>query len=152
MWLAVEESSYKLSADLDRTPVLRFDYVRDATSTPGAHIQVHAHRGALSHLLSRAGHPDAHDMSHLHVPVGGPRFRPSLEDVLQFLVAECRFDHVRGWRRAIDVGREEWRRIQACAVARDFPQEAAETLRRLGYSVTAPTLEPEASQRALLIW
>jgi hypothetical protein len=33
-WLAVDQSYYVLSADLDRTPVLRFDYVRDARTAP----------------------------------------------------------------------------------------------------------------------
>jgi hypothetical protein len=151
-WLAVDQSSYVLSADLDRTPVLRFDYVRDAHTAPSAHVQLHAHRGALSHLLSKAGHPHAHDMSKLHIPVGGARYRPAVEDVLQFLVQECQFDALPDWRDAVDAGRERWRRRQACAVARDFPHEAARTLRDLGYLVENPPAAAAPSLRALRAW
>jgi hypothetical protein len=91
-WLAVEQSTYCLYAKLDRAPVLRIDYRRDMNKAPAAHVQVHGHRGALSHLLSQAGHPTPHDMASLHIPVGGARFRPCLEDFIQFLITECRFD------------------------------------------------------------
>ncbi|MGH3874169.1 MAG: hypothetical protein ACRDSR_22155 [Pseudonocardiaceae bacterium] len=56
-FLAVEESTYQLIAQVDRAPIIRFEYERGATSKPRAHVQVHAHRGALSHLLSQARHP-----------------------------------------------------------------------------------------------
>lgn len=151
-WLAVDASRYELKALLDRTPVLRWDYVRDAHTVPAAHINVHAHRGALSHLLSQSGHPSAHDMAKLHVPLGGARFRPCLEDVLQFLISECRFDSIDGWRTAVEAGRADWRRTQTKAVARDLPQVAAETLEDLGYQVTLPQTPLTHSQRALTRW
>lgn len=152
-WLAVEQSTFGLYANLDRTPVLRFDYVRDAKRSPSAHVQVHAHRGALSHLLSQAGHAQAHDMSKLHVPVGGARFRPCLEDVVQFLIEECFFDSLPTWTAAVERGRAKWRVTQASAVARDFPEEAAGTLRRLGYVVREPEEGvPERSARAMFTW
>jgi hypothetical protein len=40
-------------------------------------------------------------MSDLHFPVGGSRFRPSLEDVLDMLVRELGVDHEPGWRDAL---------------------------------------------------
>jgi hypothetical protein len=103
-YLAVERSSFGLLAALDRTPVLRIDYRRDMYAAPAAHVQVHAHRGALSHLLSRAGHPHPHDMSALHIPIGGARFRPCLEDFIQFLIAECKFDSLPGWLDCVQKG------------------------------------------------
>lgn len=75
-------------------------------------------------------------MESLHVPVGGGRFRPCLEDVIEFLVVECRFDSQEGWRAAVQTGREQWRRTQTRTVVRDSPIEAADTLRALGYTVT----------------
>jgi hypothetical protein len=151
-YLAVERSSFGLLAALDRTPVLRIDYRRDMHTAPAAHIQVHAHRGALSHLLSRAGHPFPHDMSALHIPVGGARFRPCLEDFIQFLIAECRFDSLSRWEACVQAGRERWRRRQAAAVTRDMPEEAARVLRELGYKVESPEPPPEDVQKALYNW
>jgi len=118
--------------------VLRFDFARDMYKVPGAHVQVHAHRGALSHLLSRTGHRAPHDMSSLHIPVGGARFRPGLEDVLQFLIEECQFDHKEDWKPHVEVGRAAWRRRQLASAIRDAPSEAVGVLRDLGYEVDEP--------------
>ncbi len=137
-FLAVEESTYQLIAQVDRAPIMRFEYERGATSKPRAHVQVHAHRGALSHLLSQARHPTPHSMESLHLPVGGDRFRPCLEDVIEFLVVECKFDCQEGWRAASEAGRERWRRMQTRTAVRDSPSEAAAALQALGYTVAAP--------------
>jgi hypothetical protein len=152
-WLAIESSSFSLVASLDRAPVIRFDYLREPTTAPAAHVQVHAHRGALTHLLSQAGHPKPHDIGALHIPVGGARFRPCLEDVLQFLITDCRFDGHPNWQQAVLAGRERWRRVQARAVTRDFPAEAVETLIALGYEVTPPSGgHPPSPEKALRGW
>ena len=137
-YLAVEKSTIKLTALVDRAPIFRFEYERDAHSKPAAHIQVHGHRGALSHLLSRARHETPHSMEALHLPVGGSRFRPCLEDVLQFLIEDFGFDAKPGRRTAVAEGRERWRRYQLRAAVRDAPSDAADTLRLLGYTITDP--------------
>jgi len=151
-YMAVEESAFALLAALDRTPVLRVHYYRSPRGKPSAHLHVHGHRGALSHLLSRAGHDTPHDISSLHIPVGGSRFRPCLEDFLQFLVQECRFDSVPGWQQAVEDGRERWRCLQVAAIVRDVPEEAARVLRELGYAVEPPDPVPAASAKALRTW
>lgn len=151
-YLAIEHSTFVLLANIDRTPVIRFDYLRDMHSAPSAHIQVHAHRGALSHLLSQAGHPTPHDMAALHVPVGGARFRPCLEDFIQFLIQECRFDSCEGWREVVELGRERWRRRQLASVVRDVPDEAARVLKELGYEVVPPAEAKPPSAKALRNW
>jgi hypothetical protein len=152
-WLAVESSSYALIAQLDRIPVIRFDYLRHPGPRPGAHIQVHAHRGALTHLLSKSGHAKPHDISSLHIPVGGARLRPCLEDVIQFLIAECGFDAVPGWQARLNEGRAEWRRGQVKALVRDFPAEAVDTLERLGFTVAPPAEGlPATLDKALHTW
>jgi hypothetical protein len=154
-YLAVHEANYHLIANLDRTPIIRFEYEREGRSKPRAHVQVHAHRGALSHLLSRSGHPSPHTMEALHLPVGGERFRPILEDVIEFLVVECRFSAKPEWRRAAEEGRERWRRLQTRTAVRDCPSSAVEALRALGYRVTAPALQediPEDDVARLRRW
>jgi hypothetical protein len=135
-YLAVHESTYQLIASLDRAPIIRFEYEREGRTKPRAHVQVHAHRGALSHLLSRSGHPSPHSMESLHPPVGGERFRPILEDVIEFLVVECRFTALAGWRIPVAEGRERWRRLQTRTAVRDCPSEAVVALRSLGFQVS----------------
>ena len=153
-WLAVESSKFVIAAKLDSTPIFRFEYVRRPVTCPSAHVQIHAHRGALTHLLSRANHDKPHDISALHIPVGGARFRPCVEDVIEFAVADCGFDSLKNWREAVNAGRARWRRIQAKAVVRDFPAEAAEVLRdAYGYDVRPPVAgHPESGEKALHDW
>lgn len=137
-WLAVEHSTFELKARIDRAPIIRWDYDRDAHSKPSSHVQVTAHRGALSHLLSQLGHPTPHSLESLHIPTGGERFRPCLEDVVEFLIVDCGFRGKCAWRRVVREGRAKWRRIQTGVVVRDAPAVAADVLRRMGYTVTLP--------------
>ncbi|WP_330272295.1 hypothetical protein OG205_35765 [Lentzea sp. NBC_00516] len=137
-YLAVFKSYVKLGSSVDRIPLIRWEYERDAHSKPCAHIQVHAHRGALSHLLSKTGHSTPHSMESLHLPVGGARFRPALEDLIEFLIRDCKLSAKPGWRDAVLEGRERWRRYQARTVVRDMAAEAADVLRGLGYTVLPP--------------
>jgi hypothetical protein len=118
--------------------LLRCDYERSMHTAPGAHRQVSAERGAFSQLLARAGHKTPHDLGSLHLPVGGHRFRPCLEDFLQFLIQECMIDHRRYWRKAVEDGRQRWRLRQAGAVARDTPKVAVRVLTELGYEIKSP--------------
>ena len=66
-YLAVEESTFNLLAVLDRAPVLGIHFRPESNVRPAAHVHFHGHRGALSHLLSQAGHEYPHDMSSLHI-------------------------------------------------------------------------------------
>lgn len=88
-FLAIDKSKMWMVAQVDATPLFRFEYLYDADWVPHSHIQVHGERGALSHLLSQTGRSKPHSMSTLHLPTGGSRFRPNLEDVVQFLVKDC---------------------------------------------------------------
>ena len=141
---------------LDRQPLLRLEYRADMHSAPVAHWQVHAERGAFSHLLTHAhahrpktvGKP--HDISSLHLPVGGERFRPSLEDVLQFLVSDCGVDYRPGWEDAVNQGRRNWRLLQLRATVRDGQDEAARVLRDLGWTVQAPSQREVTDNNAIL--
>jgi len=151
--IAVEHSSFVLKAKLDRAPIIRWDYDRDARMKPRSHVQITAHRGALSHLLSRLDHETPHSIESLHIPTGGERFRPCLEDVIEFLIKDCGFLGADGWEAALQEGRAHWRRIQTRAVVRDAPGEAAAELATLGYTVTPPSDgdRPERTDR-LTAW
>jgi hypothetical protein len=138
-------SAVAIESVLDRTPLIRQEFRSDmAKDAPFAHWHIHADRGALSHLLGQAHAvrsdvvQNPHDMSSLHFPVGGERFRPCVEDVLEFAVRELGVDCKTGWEGALKAGREKWRRRQFRTTVRDLQEEAADVLRKQGWTLTPP--------------
>jgi hypothetical protein len=152
-FLAIDKSKVWIVAAVDNTPIFRYEFLYEADRVPHSHIQVHGQRGALSHLLSKAGHPSPHDMAALHLPTGGARFRPNLEDVIQFLIVDCRFDSLSTWRQAVDRERAASRVIQTRSVVRAMADVAAGQLERMGYAVTPPNEgHPPRGGRAQFAW
>jgi hypothetical protein len=152
-YLAIDSSEIKVfsGTKAQGEPLFRFDYERQPSSPdiPAAHIQIHAHRDAITFVMAsagtgsrrgkrRAGRAKVPRLSELHFPVGGHRFRPCLEDVLDMLATELGVDCSEPGREALRAGREDWRRLQARAVVRDAPGAAAEVLTSLGYDVRPP--------------
>jgi hypothetical protein len=153
LWLAIDKSDVTVTSLLDREPLIRFDYLRVPDWCPSSHVQIHAHRGAFSHLLALTGHKKPHQISSLHIPTGGSRFRPGVEDVLQFLIEDCRFDGADGWRAAVERHRTEFRRKQLRAAVRAMPRDAAEALEAKGYQVVPPDGgHPDDKPDALTGW
>lgn len=154
-FLAVEWSEMKVSAIAGPSePLVRWDYLRTPRSgMASAHVQVHAHRDAVTYVLTRCGSSTVRakrrrkeieggsrvpQLSDLHLPVGGPRFRPCLEDILQMLIDEFGIEAADGAQEALASGRAEWRRKQLAAAVRDCPERVVEVLESLGYRVTLP--------------
>lgn len=141
-FLAVERSKFELR--VATSPGLRFEYERGYTSAPCAHIHYSGVTGLLSPALmqnfqNKSGNPRKKGrLDDLHLPVGGRRFRPSLEDFLYFVIAECGFRGKPGWESALFQSRREWLFKQTAAAARDFPEAAALTLKELGFEVIPP--------------
>lgn len=146
-YMAVTKSAFGVYSTLEKTPLFRLEYRDDMHSAPSCHWQIHAERGALSHLLTLGGHDRPHNLSALHIPVGGARMRPGLEDFLQFLITELGADPRDGWQAVLEGSRERWRRRQIATAVRDVPTEAARVLAGLGYDVTPPT-DGHAPERA----
>lgn len=122
-------------------PLVRVEYDR-AQVRPGrtaAHVHLHANSPELAWVFGSGGQA-APDLHALHFPVGGRRFRPTLEEFLLFLDRESLFnDWKDGWKPKLIQSLEAWERLQARATARQFPEEAAGALEALGYGVTVPT-------------
>ncbi len=143
-YLKTTRSDFKVYSTLDRTPLIRLEYRADMHSDPVCHWQFHAERGAFSHLLSIANAADQrrvrkpHDLSSVHLPVGGERFRPCLEDLLEVLIRDCGIDAVDGWEAALERGRQRWRMRQFRTAVRDLQREAADVLRNHGWAVEPP--------------
>lgn len=150
-FMAVSRAEFKVYAHGENQPLFRYEFDKAAYDTvPTAHVQVHAHRDAFTWVMTRAGRRSKRAraraaetrkvpaMQEIHFPLGGRRFRPALEDVLQMLVEEFGLDAAENWRELLADGRERWRRGQVKASVRDAPEEAAQALRGLGYAVAAP--------------
>ena len=150
-FLAVQRSKFELR--VRTTPGVRFEYERDYTSAPTAHIHASGVSGLLSVALmanfegTKQKQKRRGELQRLHFPVGGRRFRPSLEDFLYFIIAECGFRGQPGWRNRLLDAREEWLDGQLRAAVGDHPAVAADALRALGYSVEPPNGSDVAKAR-----
>ena len=157
-YLKTVGSKFTLLSVLEKKPLVRLEYLADMQRAPISHWQMHAERGAFSHLLARAHahNPERvakpHDLASLHLPVGGERYRPCLEDLLEFLVVDCGVDHQPGWQNAVHDGRMRWRRRQLGAAVRDTPDEAARVLRELGWRCTEPGGVKNENLKPLITW
>lgn len=145
-------------------PVIRYEYeAGSARSLPSAHVHVHTDDPRVVALLADSGTRTVRarrnadraakgkaQTADLHLPLGGSRFRPALEDVLHMVVYEFGVDAEDGWQHHLANGREGWRRIQTRAVVRDAPGEAVAALRALGYEVSPPAAGAPDDNRARL--
>jgi len=111
----------------DRKAMLcHYDYERSKEGYPAAHLQIHGHCPALGEL---PGQRKAGELAKLHFPVGGRRFRPILEDMVEFVINE-RFARGRpGWQAVVDEYRDKFREIQLRAAVRRMPAVARDVLR-----------------------
>lgn len=134
--MAVHSSAFKLKDRRCKRPIIRLEYVRDAYYAPSSHVHVHGESGLLTELLAATGHKSAAAIDSIHVPTGGDRFRPCIEDFVEFLIQECGIAARDGWRAEVLEGRERFRSIQTAAAVRDRPEIAIEELTRLGLRVT----------------
>jgi hypothetical protein len=153
-FLAVHKSTIKvhLGPGLASEPLFRYEYIRTPDSdTPAAHLHVHAHRSQIAYGMACATELGATrrqlggqtvsenaDLKQLHFPLGGSRFRPCLEDVLEMMRIEFGVDAAPGWKEALHQGRKSWREVQTRAVVRDCTTAAVEALEGLGYEVSIP--------------
>lgn len=127
-YLTVHKSYCGIFSDeeLD-TCLCHFDYEREKDKYTSAHLQVHGLSPALE-ALNRAG-DERRPLEKLHFPVGGRRFRPSLEDIIEFLVAERLADGYEDWRRVVEDGRDRFQRNQLRAAMRRNTAVVEEYLR-----------------------
>lgn len=150
-FLAVHQSYFSLLINPNR-PVIRIEYVRGAGYEPddpikgrhtrsAAHVQIHGASEGLAIIQGHHGHAPLKPLEKFHFPVGGRRFRPSLEDFIQFLESEQLLVGLKsGWQAVLDRHRAKWLEIQVRSTVKGEPEVAADQLRRLGYTVNSPQL------------
>ena len=98
--------------------LFHYDYERDkADGYPDAHLQVDA-QSELFDTLNDPKVDAGRSLAQLHFPVGGKRFRPCLEDIIEFLVVERLVEARDGYEKTLEVGREGFRKNQLMAAMR----------------------------------
>ncbi|MBF0696112.1 hypothetical protein [Actinomyces bowdenii] len=159
-FMLVESSSIAVIPGGTRgEPLLRLEYIRHPDQgVPCSHMHVHAHRDAWTFLMSRDGAGSrrksvrargqvdaAPSLSEIHFPVGGPRFRPTLEDFLEMLIHDLGIDHTKDALDVLADARCEWRTGQVRSVVSSMKDTAADVLRAAGWEVTPPEGHHERS-------
>lgn len=142
-YLMVMKSTYEVSTgEAGEHTLFHYDYVRGAERWPEAHVQVYGENELLGDVFSACGRSTHASLPRLHFPVGPRRYRPTLEDVVGFLIKEGLVESRDGWSRAVDAGNKAFQRRQLRAAVRRDPQPAVDLLRELGYAVDERTPEP----------
>lgn len=104
-----------------------WDFEREKDRYPSAHVQVYGTSPALESL--NEGDDRKRPLEKLHIPVGGKRFRPCIEDVIEFLITERLTEGREGWEKKLEEGRNRYRRTQLLAAMRRHPEVVEEYLR-----------------------
>lgn len=121
--------------------IVGIDYVRNPSNDfPGAHLHVSGQRDDLDSVYLGDARK-TRKLRDLHLPVGGRRFRPTLEDLIEFMVTEEMVVPRPQWKRTVDEHRDRWTEIQVKATVRRHQDDAATALREAGWSVTSPLRE-----------
>lgn len=149
--LSVLTSGISLVMNDDRkNPVIRLEFDRGQGIEPGepqtrrhrrqaAHVQIHGHSANLAAIWALNGRLKKIDLENLHIPVGGKRFRPSVEDFIEFLYTEELIARLHeGGKRALNDSRDKWLEIQLRAAVRSKPQIAIEQLKSMNYEINLP--------------
>lgn len=122
----------------DEHLVLGMDYIREPTNRyPGSHLHVHGDRDDLERIYL-GDDRDSRKLRDLHLPVGGKRFRPTLEDMIEFVITEEMAVPRLGWDAVLADHRQRWFTIQLKAAVRREQNLAADALKEAGWSLTPP--------------
>lgn len=108
--------------------LLHYDYERDKSDDyPDAHLQICASSLEWEAIGVRLDGSERL-LERMHLPVGGRRFRPTLEDIVEFLITEKLASPKPRWETAVARGRESFRKKQLRAAIRRDPETARSAL------------------------
>jgi hypothetical protein len=116
-YLMVRSSSFGLyeSREMTEGSMFRYEYERNKTDGyPEAHLHVRGDWNIGGNASSK-----------LHLPLGDRRFRPCLEDLVEFLIVEgAAQPRTEDWKKELEVGRERFFESQLRAAIRQRPEIA----------------------------
>ena len=139
-FLTTSKSSYTLEANSDKIPILTYDFVREPPNDfPEAHVHIHGESDVLRGMLQASGR-EKNKPADFHLPVGGRRFRPCLEDIIEFCILERLVTPRKGWKNALVTSRDKYHDQQFKAAVRRNLAAAAEVLKRHNWQVTEPAI------------
>ncbi|MGB3414596.1 MAG: hypothetical protein WBA28_07750 [Microbacteriaceae bacterium] len=157
-WLKILKSSFTVAANGVNQPYFHYDYLANPQGKiPSAHLNVHGHRDDLIRSLLHSNRSGSHSknrrrdllshgnvptMSNLHFPVGGSRFRPGLEDVLQMVINEFGIDVRSGHQKYLEEYRQRYRTVQLEAIVGSLPTIAVRKLEAMGYQFSHKPTSP----------
>lgn len=149
--LAVHRSVFGLAIDqVSGRPAVRVEYDRDQGNEPddetparhrrsAAHVQIHGSSEELAYVQGLNGDRQLRGLEKFHIPVGGRRFRPSLEDFIEFLWAERLVPGLHdGWQDVLTHHRSNWLTLQLRAAVRNDAATAVAQLETMGYTIRSP--------------
>ncbi len=126
-YLMVVSSVMLLARDPEvNDSLFHYDYERNKEHN---YPEAHLHICATSPNWEALGEDRA--LSKLHFPVGGRRFRPTLEEFIEFLIIEGFVAERKDARKHIKTSREEFQKLQLRAAIRRDPEVAREALARV---------------------
>lgn len=132
--ISLYTSAEMASAEL----IVGMDYTRERQNEyPNVHLHVAGQRSDLDGLYLGTNRKNR-QLRDLHLPVGGRRFRPTLEDMIQFAITEEMVKPRSGWLEVVEQYRERWIERQLGALVRRRPEIAADRLKESGWTVTPP--------------
>lgn len=136
--LTVTKSKIALRADDGDAgdDIFSYEYGTDPDDEyPEAHLHVAGESPLLDELCQQTGKSTR--LRDLHFPVGGRRFRPSLEDVVEMLVTEGFVKARDGWRDVVEASRQAFQEGQLRAAVRQDPETARAELQILDQAKSA---------------
>ncbi|GAA4251434.1 hypothetical protein GCM10022255_044060 [Dactylosporangium darangshiense] len=137
-YLTIQKSTWSvLSGPGKHDVILHYDYERGKEGYPEAHLQLFCEQPDLQAYLEAVGRKRSR-MQHLHLPVGGRRFRPALEDLIEFLIDERLVEAKPNSKQTLERSRAAYQDIQLLAAVRRRPDKAAQGLLDLGYKLEEP--------------
>jgi hypothetical protein len=138
--LMVQQSFFGVFGAQDaKHGLFHYDYERDkADGYPDAHLQVYGESELFSTLNDPREDP-GRSLAQLHFPVGGKRFRPCLEDIIEFLIVERLVEARDGYEKVLEAGREGFRRNQLMAAMRRDPGAVEKFVEQYGLPGAVPS-------------
>jgi hypothetical protein len=123
--ISADPSVVSIGYGVRRSSVLcRLDYDRGKQGYPESHLQI---KGESAALAAWSGKP-RRELERLHFPMGGRRYRPILEDFIEFLILEGLAEARPGWRDVLDAARVAYHRVQLRAAIRRDPWTALDAI------------------------